>query len=46
MAFYGLKSSDAAFWSLLDETLHKLEYKPSKADPDVSMRPAVNKEGF
>ena len=46
MALYGLKSSGAAFRSLLAETLHELEYVPSKADPDVWMRPAVKTNGF
>ena len=36
-AFYGLKSSGAAFRSLLAETLYNLGYTPSKADPDVWM---------
>ena len=43
---YGLKSSGAAFRLLLAETLHDLGYKPTKADPDVWLRPAVNPDGF
>ena len=43
---YGLKSSGAAFRALLAETLHDLGYKPSYADPDVWMRPAVKHNGF
>jgi hypothetical protein len=45
-ALYGLRSSGAAFRSLLAETLDKLGYKPSLADPDVWMRPAVKANGF
>ena len=45
-ALYGLKSSGAAFRSLLAETLHDLDYKPTKADPDVWIRPAVKPDGF
>ena len=46
MSLYGLKSSGAVFCYLLAETLHKLNYVPSKADPDVYMRPAVKPNGF
>ena len=46
MALYGLKSSSATFCSLLAETLHKLNYVPSKVDPDVYMQPAVKPNGF
>ena len=46
MALYGLKSSGAAFRSLLAETLHELNHVPSKDDPDVYMRPAVKPNGF
>ena len=45
-ALYGLKSSGAAFRSLLAETLYDLGYTPSKADPDVWMRPAIKANGF
>ena len=45
-ALYGLKSSGAAFRSLLAETLRDLSYEPSQADPDVWMRPAVKPDGF
>jgi hypothetical protein len=44
-ALYGLRSSGAAFRALLAETLVKLGYKPSYADPDVWMRPAVRPNG-
>ena len=46
MALYVLKSSGAAFHSLLAETLHELNYIPSKADLDEYMRPAVKPNGF
>ena len=46
MALYGLNSSGAAFFSLIAETLHELNYVPSKADPDVYMQPAVKPNGF
>ena len=46
MALYGLKSSGAAFCSLLAKTLHELNYVPSKSDPDVYMRPSVKPNGF
>jgi len=46
MALYGLKSSGAAFRSLLAETLHNIGYVPSKADPDVWMRKATKPNGF
>ena len=45
-ALYGLKSSGAAFRALLCEKLWELGYRPSYADPDVYMRPAVKESGF
>jgi len=45
-ALYGLKSSGAAFRSFLAEHLHDIGYTPSKADPDVWMRPAMKPNGF
>ena len=45
-ALYGLKSSGAAFRALLAETLYDLNYRPTKADPDVWLRPAVKPDGF
>ncbi len=45
-ALYGLKSSGAAFRAHLAETLDAMGYKPSYADPDVWMRPAVKPNGF
>ena len=46
MALYGLKSSGAAFCSLLADTLHELNYVISKADPDVYMQLAVKPNDF
>jgi hypothetical protein len=45
-ALYGLKSAGAAFRALLAETLYDLGYVPTKADPDVWLRPAVKVDGF
>ena len=45
-ALYGLKSSGAAFRSLLAQTIWDLNYRPSKADPDVWMRAATKPNGF
>ena len=45
-ALYGLKSAGAAFRSLLADTLMDLGYRPTKADPDVWLRPAVKPDGF
>jgi hypothetical protein len=45
-ALYGLKSAGAAFRSLLADTLSDTGYKPTKADPDVWIRPAVKSDGF
>ena len=44
-ALYGLKSSGAAFRSLLAQTIWDLSYRPSKADPDMWMRPAIKPDG-
>jgi Reverse transcriptase (RNA-dependent DNA polymerase) len=38
---YGLKSSGAAFRSMLSDCLYEIEYKPSRGDPDVWLRPAI-----
>jgi hypothetical protein len=43
-ALYGLKSAGAAFRAHLAEHLHSLDYRPSYADPDVWMRPAIKPE--
>ena len=45
-ALYGLKSSGAAFRALLAETLYDIGYKPTKADPDVWIRPGIKSDGF
>ncbi|KAI2504020.1 Reverse transcriptase (RNA-dependent DNA polymerase) [Fragilaria crotonensis] len=45
-ALYGLKSSGAAFRAHLAETLYDLGYKPTRADPDVWIRPATKPCGF
>jgi hypothetical protein len=45
-ALYGLKSAGAAFRALLAETLYNIGYVPTKADPDVWLRPAVKPNGF
>ena len=44
-ALYGLKSSGVAFRAHLVETLHDIGFKPTKADPDVWIRPAVKPDG-
>jgi hypothetical protein len=44
-ALYGLKSSGAAFRAHLAETLDAMGYRPSYADPDVWLRPAVRPDG-
>ena len=46
MDLYSLKSSGAAFGSLLAETLHEINYVHPKADTDVYMRPALKPNGF
>jgi Reverse transcriptase (RNA-dependent DNA polymerase) len=45
-ALYGLKTSGAAFRSHLAETLYELNYTPTKADPDVWIRPGIKPDGF
>ena len=45
MELYGLKSSGAAFRAKLAGVPHDLMYVPSKADPDVWIRPAVRPDG-
>ena len=40
-ALYGLKSSGTALRAHLAETLHDISFKPTKADPDVWIHPAV-----
>ena len=45
MALYGLRSSGASFRSMLADTIWNQQYRPSKADPDVWLRPAVLPDG-
>jgi hypothetical protein len=45
-ALCGLKKSGAAFRALLAETLHDMNYVPSKADPEILMQPAAKENGF
>ena len=40
-ALYGLKSSGATLRAFLAEKLYDLGYRPSMADPDVWLRPAI-----
>ena len=44
-ALYGLKSSGASFRSFLAQRLDEMNFKPSMADPDVWLRPAVKPDG-
>ena len=44
-ALYGLRSSGAAFRAHLVETLHDIGSKPTKADPDVWIHPAIKPGG-
>ena len=44
-ALYGLKSSGAAFRSLLAEKIWEEGFRPSRADDDVWIRPAVKPDG-
>ena len=45
-ALYGLRSAGGAFWSLLRSKLRdSMGFVPSKADPDVWMRPATMEDG-
>ena len=46
MALYGLKSSGAAFRAKLAGVLHDMGYRPSRADPDVWLRPHTKPCGF
>ena len=42
MVLYGLNLSGAAFRAKLAIVIHDIWYTPSKADPDVWLRPSVN----
>ena len=44
-AMYGLTVAGASFWSSMAQHLASLGYKSCKADPDVHIRPAVDKDG-
>ena len=44
-ALYGLKSSGAAWWAHLANTLHDLQYCSSLADLDIWMHPNVKENG-
>ena len=46
MAFCGLKSSSAAFRTMLAKVTCDLGFRPSKADPDAHLKPATNPKGF
>ena len=45
-ALYELKSSGAAFRSLLANQLHDIGYKSTKGGPDVWIRPAIKCDGY
>jgi len=45
MALYELKSSGADFRSKLAGVIWELGYRPTKADPDIWLRPAVKPDG-
>ena len=45
-ALYGLKSSGTSFRDFLAETLYAMGYRPSYADLDLWLRPAVKPDGF
>ena len=42
----GLRSSGAAFRAMLAQVIYDMEYRPSKADPDVYLKPAIKPNGF
>ena len=44
-ALYGLKSSGAAFRALLADKIWEIGFRPSRADEDVWIRPAVKPNG-
>ena len=41
MDIYGLKSSGAAFRDKIANVLYEINYRPSRTDPDVWMRPGA-----
>ena len=46
MALHGLKSSSAAFRSMLAQVIHDVGCRPSKADPDACLKPAILESGL
>ena len=46
MVLYRLKSSSAAFRSILAEVIYDMGYWPLKADLDVYLKPAIKSNGF
>ena len=44
-ALYGLKTSGAAFRSFLADHLHDMGFRPSRADPDVWLKPGIKENG-
>jgi hypothetical protein len=44
-ALYGLKSSGASWRAMLAQSLNDMEYKSTRADPDVWIRPAFKPDG-
>ena len=44
-ALYGLKTSGAAFHSFLADHLHDMGFRPSRADPDVWLKPGIKDDG-
>ena len=46
MALYVLKSSGVVFGDKLGQVLYDMNYRPSRADPDVWMRPDIKGDGF
>jgi hypothetical protein len=45
-ALYGLKTSGAAWRAMFAQTLRDMDFVPTKADPDVYIRPAIKPCGF
>ena len=45
-ALYGLKTSAKAWSEFFGKSLKEMGYTPCVTDPDVWMKPLVNKEGY
>ena len=45
-ALYGLKTSGASWRAMLSQSLRDMNFTPTKADPDVHIRPATKPCGF